>query len=65
MSAELAQQSARELSALVQRHAVSPVDIVGSVLARVDECQPRINAFITVAHDQALAEARSSGAGSA
>ena len=58
MSAELAQQSARELSDLVQRHAVSPVDIVKSVLARIDECQPRINAFITVAHDQALAQAR-------
>ena len=42
----------------MQRRAVSPIDIVESVLAHIDECQPRINAFITVAHDQALTEAR-------
>ena len=58
MSAALAGMSARELSALVQRRTVSPVEIVESVLARIDECQPRINAFITVAHDRALEEAR-------
>ena len=58
MSTELAGRSARELSALVQRRAVSPVEIVEGVLARIDECQPRINAFITVAHDLALDAAR-------
>lgn len=58
MSAELAAKSARELSALVQRRAVSPVEIVEGVLARIDECQPRINAFISVAYDQALEAAR-------
>ena len=58
MSAELAQKSASELSALVHRGAVSPVEIVEGVLARIDECQPRINAFISVAHDPALEAAR-------
>lgn len=58
MSTELAGKSARELSALVQRREVSPVEIVESVLARIDECQPRINAFVSVAHEQALADAR-------
>ena len=58
MSAELAAKSARELSALVQRRAVSPLEIVEGVLARIDECQSRINAFITVDHDRAREEAR-------
>ena len=50
--------SARELSALVHRRTVSPVEIVESVLARIDERQPRVNAFISIAHDRALEEAR-------
>ena len=58
VSTGLAGMSARELSALVQRRAVSPVEIVEGVLSRIDECQPRINAFISVAHDQALEAAR-------
>ena len=58
MSTGLAGMSARELSALVQRRAVSPVEIVEDVLSRIDECQSRINAFISVAHDEALEAAR-------
>ena len=58
MSATPAGMSARELSALVHRRALSSVEIVESALARIDECQPRINAFITVGHEQALEEAR-------
>lgn len=58
MSAGLADKSARELATLVQRLAVSPVEIVEDVLARIDERQPRINAFISVAHDPALDAAR-------
>ena len=58
MSAELADKSARELATLVQRRAVSPVEIMEDVLARIDERQPRINAFISVAHDPALDAAR-------
>ena len=58
MSTELAGKSARELSALVRRRSVSPVEIVEGVLSRIDGCQPRINAFITVDHDRALEEAR-------
>ena len=56
--AELADKSARELATLVQRRAVSPVEIMEDVLARIDERQPRINAFISVAHDPALDAAR-------
>ena len=58
VSTDLAGMSARELSALVRRRAVSPVEIVEDVLARIDERQPRINAFISVAHDHALDAAR-------
>ena len=58
MSGELTAKSARELSALVHRRALSPVEIMEAVLARIEECQPRINAFVSVAHDQALDGAR-------
>lgn len=58
MSAELAARSARELAALLHDRAISPVELMENVLARIDAGQPRINAFITVAHDAALAQAR-------
>ena len=50
--------SACELSALLHARALSPVDLAESALARIDECQPGINAFVTVARDRALEEAR-------
>ena len=58
MSGELTTLSARELSALVHRRVLSPVEIMEAVLARIEECQPRINAFIGIGHDRALEAAR-------
>ena len=51
-------KSARELAALLARKALSPVELVESTLARIDDCQPTINAFITVARDAAREAAR-------
>ena len=58
MNAEPAAKGVRELAELLRSRALSPVELMESVLARIDTCQPRINAFITVAHDAALEEAR-------
>jgi aspartyl-tRNA(Asn)/glutamyl-tRNA(Gln) amidotransferase subunit A len=45
-----------EIAPLIRAHALSPVDLVRSCLARID-ARPDVNAFITVLRDQALDEA--------
>ena len=46
-----------ELSALIRRRTVSPLEITRECLARIDELNPKLNAFITVTAEAALAEA--------
>jgi aspartyl-tRNA(Asn)/glutamyl-tRNA(Gln) amidotransferase subunit A len=58
MSDDLAYASAAELAALIARRAVSPVEVVEGVLARIEKTQPSLNAFITVAAEEARAAAR-------
>src|SRR5690348_10330350 len=58
MSDDLAYTSAAELAAMIARGAVSPVEIVDLVLARVERTQPKINAFITVCADAAREAAK-------
>ena len=53
----LLQRSAVQLAALVRSGDVSPRELVEASLRRIDELQPRVNAFTHVAHDAALAEA--------
>ena len=50
--------SIAEASELVRRKAISPVELTTTCLNRIEELNPAINAFITVMHDSALAEAR-------
>ncbi len=50
--------SIAEASDLVRRKQLSPVDLTTACLARIDELNPTINAFITVMHESALAQAR-------
>jgi amidase len=54
---ELLRRSAGELAALVRAGEVTPRELVEASLRRIDELQPRVNAFTHVAHDAALAEA--------
>jgi len=54
---DLADLSARELAARIRRREVSPVDAMRSVLAR-EEARRGLNAFATVATEQALEAAR-------
>ena len=57
---ELAFAPALELASLVRTREVSPVDLVGLYLDRIDEHDAKLNAFVTVVADRALAEARAS-----
>ena len=50
--------SIAEAGDLVRRKQISPVELTTSCLDRIDELNPTLNAFITVTHDSALAEAR-------
>jgi len=48
----------RELSRKVRDRSVSPVELTRDCLARIDQLNPRLNAFITVTTDSALDQAR-------
>ena len=50
--------SLAEAAGLLRRKQISPVDLTTSCLARIEQLNPTINAFITVMHDTALAQAR-------
>lgn len=46
-----------ETCGLVRHHGLSPVVLTGECLKRIEELNPRLNAFITVIADQALEQA--------
>lgn len=50
--------SIAEASDLLRRKQISPVDLTTFCLARIEQLNPTLNAFITVMHDSALAQAR-------
>src|SRR5512138_204595 len=45
---ELVTKPAAEMAALVRSKKVSPIELVEAHLARIEELQPRLNAFVTV-----------------
>jgi aspartyl-tRNA(Asn)/glutamyl-tRNA(Gln) amidotransferase subunit A len=47
-----------EASDLLRRKQISPVELTNSCLARIEQLNPTINAFITVMDESALAQAR-------
>ncbi|HEX7286487.1 MAG TPA: amidase [Candidatus Angelobacter sp.] len=47
-----------EAGRLVQKKEVSPVELAEACLARIERLDPKLNSFITVTADSALAEAR-------
>ncbi len=50
--------SAGELRHAYLKGELSPVEVVDAVLARLDEVEPRLNAFVTVTADEARRQAR-------
>ena len=49
--------STAELGALIERKEITPVDAVEAYLKRIEEVNPKLNAFITVLKEEALKEA--------
>src|SRR5499426_807176 len=54
----LAWLSATELEGLIRKKKVSPVDVVDAVLARIEEVNPKLNAFVTLTGEQARRDAK-------
>src|SRR5215475_3135030 len=55
---ELALLTLKQASDLIRSKKVSPVELTDACLARITTYNPKINAFITVMKDQALAQAK-------
>ena len=55
---DLAFTPATELARLYRRRAASPLEVMQAALARIDAVNPQVNAFVTLARDGALREAR-------
>ena len=49
----MARQSARELARLIRTRAVSPVEVLDAHLAVIAALNPKLNAIVTLAADQA------------
>lgn len=50
----LAYTSAWKLAELIRRKKLSPVELTDHLLRRIDRINPRLNAYLTVAHEQAM-----------
>ena len=55
---ELLQKSILEVSAMLRKREVSPVELTKECLAQIERLNPTLNAFIVVTADSALAQAR-------
>jgi amidase len=60
---DLAFTPAVHLGRLYRARRVSPLEVMEAVLARIDAVNPQVNAFVTLARDAALREARRATAG--
>jgi amidase len=54
----LTRKSARELAKLIRQRAVSPVEVIDAHLAVIEALNPKLNAIVTLAADQARDAAR-------
>lgn len=57
-SSEIVFQSVDELASLLKTRTLSPVELVRTLLNRIESVNPKVNAFITITREQALEEAR-------
>jgi len=56
--AELWKLSGLELGKMIASKEIKPSEVTQAILTRIEKVNPEINAFCTVAHDSAMAEAR-------
>jgi aspartyl-tRNA(Asn)/glutamyl-tRNA(Gln) amidotransferase subunit A len=61
-STELCQLSLTEISTLIQKKVVSPVELSTAYLQRIEQLNPVLNAFVTVTAESALEEAKAAEA---
>jgi Asp-tRNA(Asn)/Glu-tRNA(Gln) amidotransferase A subunit family amidase len=54
----LTRKSARELARLIRERAVSPVEVLDAHLAAIETLNPKLNAIVTLAAEQARDAAR-------
>jgi amidase len=59
---DLTRKSARELARMIRTRAVSPVEVLDAHLAAIERINPKLNAIITLAEEQARAAARAAEA---
>jgi amidase len=57
-AASLIDKSARELAALIRKRSVSPVEVLDAHLDAIDRVNPKLNAIVTIARDQARTAAQ-------
>ena len=58
MTTDLCWTTASDLVSLIRRRKVSPLEVMQAVLARIDKVNPPLNAYCTVAAEQALTAAK-------
>ena len=56
--ADLAFASIETIAALFRKRKLSPVELTHLILARIDQLNPKLNAYITIAAELALAQAK-------
>jgi aspartyl-tRNA(Asn)/glutamyl-tRNA(Gln) amidotransferase subunit A len=57
-STDIVFKSATELEQLLKARKLSPVEVIRAYLDRIEALNPKVNAFITITGEQALAQAR-------
>ncbi len=57
---EICWMSATELLSAYKKGKLSPVEVVKTLLARIDEVNPKLNAFVTRTNEMALSAAKES-----
>lgn len=50
--------SLTEVSKLIQKRRVSPLEVTTAALKRIEQVNPKLNAFITILHDEAIQQAK-------
>src|SRR6266487_6280296 len=55
---ELCTKTLTEVASLIKRKEVSPVEITGAMLERIERLDPALHSYVTVARDLALVQAR-------
>jgi aspartyl-tRNA(Asn)/glutamyl-tRNA(Gln) amidotransferase subunit A len=56
--AELGYLPASELAPMIRARTISPVEVMGAILRRIERLEPRVNAFATLDGERAMAAAR-------